>query len=71
MSVRVYGVNHIAIEVDDVERAVDFYQDVFNLEKLDEGEGDAFFKLGEHQFLAIFETKRRTPEGPPQCATSA
>jgi catechol 2,3-dioxygenase-like lactoylglutathione lyase family enzyme len=61
MSVRVYGCNHIAIEVDDVERAVAFYQDVFNLEKLDGGEGDAFFKLGEHQFLAIFgvpEVKR-------------
>ncbi|HTU80993.1 MAG TPA: VOC family protein [Candidatus Acidoferrales bacterium] len=57
MSVRVYGCNHVAIEVDDVDRAVAFYQDVFNLEKLDEGEGDAFFKLGEHQFLAIFERR--------------
>jgi catechol 2,3-dioxygenase-like lactoylglutathione lyase family enzyme len=55
MSVKVYGINHIAIEVDDIDRAVEFYQDVFNLEKLNEGEGDAFFKLGEHQFLAMFE----------------
>jgi len=54
MAVQVYGCNHIAIEVDDVERAVDFYQDVFNLERMREGEGDAFLKLGEHQFLAIF-----------------
>jgi catechol 2,3-dioxygenase-like lactoylglutathione lyase family enzyme len=38
----VYGCNHVAIEVDDVEKAVKFYQDVFNLQKLDEGEGDAF-----------------------------
>ena len=52
---QVYGCNHVAIEVDDVEKAVAFYQDVFNLEKLDEGEGDAFFKLGAHQFLAIFK----------------
>lgn len=58
MAVHVYGCNHIAIEVDDVEKAVAFYQDVFNLEKLDEGEGDAFFKLGEHQFLAMFEVGR-------------
>jgi catechol 2,3-dioxygenase-like lactoylglutathione lyase family enzyme len=57
MSVKVYGSNHIAIEVDDVDRAVEFYQDVFNLEKLDEGEGDAFFKLGEHQFLAMFKVE--------------
>lgn len=62
MSVKVYGCNHIAIEVDDVERAVAFYQDVFGLEKLDEGEGDAFFKLGEHQFLAMFRVSEIRPE---------
>jgi len=63
MSVQVYGCNHIAIEVGDVEKAVAFYRDVFNLEKLDEGEGDAFFKLGAHQFLAMFEVKDPRPEG--------
>jgi catechol 2,3-dioxygenase-like lactoylglutathione lyase family enzyme len=62
MSVQVYGCNHIAIEVDDVEKAVAFYQDVFNLEKLDEGEGDAFFKLGEHQFLAMFQVEKVSPD---------
>jgi catechol 2,3-dioxygenase-like lactoylglutathione lyase family enzyme len=61
MSVQVYGCNHVAIEVDDVEKAVAFYKDVFNLEQLDEGEGDAFFKLGEHQFLAIFKVERVEP----------
>jgi len=61
MSFKVYGINHIAIEVDDVEKAVAFYQDVFNLEKLDEGEGDAFFKVGEHQFLAMFQAKQPDP----------
>jgi catechol 2,3-dioxygenase-like lactoylglutathione lyase family enzyme len=58
MSVQVYGCNHIAIEVDDVEKAVAFYRDVFNLERLPQGEGDAFLKLGEHQFLAIFKVDR-------------
>lgn len=62
MSVQVYGCNHIAIEVDDVKKAVAFYQDVFNLKKLEEGEGDAFFKLGEHQFLAIFEVEELQPD---------
>ena len=57
MSVQVYGCNHVAIEVDDVKKAVAFYQDVFHLQKLDVGEGDAFFKLGEHQFLAMFEVE--------------
>jgi len=63
MSVQVYGCNHIAIEVDDLEKAIAFYQDVFNLEKLKGGEGDAFFKLGEHQFLAMFKVGSITPGG--------
>jgi catechol 2,3-dioxygenase-like lactoylglutathione lyase family enzyme len=62
MSVKVYGCNHVAIEVDDIRKAVAFYKDVFNLEKLDSGEGDAFFKLGEHQFLAIFQVEKVQPD---------
>ena len=58
MSVQVYGCNHVAIEVDDIDKAVTFYKDVFNLEQMRGGEGDAFFKLGEHQFLAIFEVEK-------------
>src|SRR5438477_137379 len=62
MSVRVYGCNHVAIEVDDIKKAIAFYKDVFRLEQLDRGEGDAFFKLGEHQFLAIFEVAKVKPD---------
>lgn len=62
MSVHVYGCNHIAIEVTDVKKAVAFYGDVFNLRKQDEGEGDAFFQLGAHQFLAMFEVKSMQPD---------
>src|SRR5205823_13351936 len=58
MSVQVYGCNHVAIEVDDVEKAVAFYKDVFNLEQMSGGEWDAFFKLGDHEFLAIFEVDK-------------
>src|SRR4030095_16168780 len=61
MSVQVYGCNHVAIEVEDVEKAVAFYKDVFNLEQMNGGEGDAFLKLGEHQFLAIFEVEKVQP----------
>jgi catechol 2,3-dioxygenase-like lactoylglutathione lyase family enzyme len=64
MSVKAYGCNHIGIEVDDVEKAVAFYQDVFDLERLPQGEGDAFMKLGEHQFLAIFKVKQLAPRTP-------
>jgi catechol 2,3-dioxygenase-like lactoylglutathione lyase family enzyme len=62
MSVHVYGCNHVAIEVGDIKKAVAFYEDVFRLKKLDKGEGDAFFQLGEHQFLAMFERKGMKPE---------
>jgi len=60
--VNVYGCNHLAIEVDAIDKAVAFYTDVFNLERLSEGEGDAFFKLGEHQFLAMFEVDEVRPD---------
>ena len=62
MAVQVYGINHVVIEVDDAKKAVDFYSDVFNLEMLRGGEGAAWCKLGEHQFLAIFEVEQPTPD---------
>lgn len=62
MAVQVYGANHVAIEVDDVKRAVRFYSDVFGLKMLRGGEGAAWCKLGEHQFMAIFEVKTLQPD---------
>ena len=55
MAVQVYGINHVGIEVDDAEKAVEFYEDVFGLKMLKGGEGAAWCQVGEHQFLAIFE----------------
>ncbi len=62
MDVHVYGCNHIVIEVDDAKKAVEFYADVFNLEMLRGGEGAAWCKLGEHQFMAIFEVDTLQPD---------
>lgn len=62
MPVTVYGINHIAIEVTDIDKAVTFYEDVFGLKKLDEGEGDAFFQIGAHQFLALFAVAAMKPD---------
>jgi catechol 2,3-dioxygenase-like lactoylglutathione lyase family enzyme len=58
MGVTVYGSNHIALEVTDAEAAAAFYQEVFGLERLREGEGQAFLRLGPHQFLAIFQVRQ-------------
>jgi catechol 2,3-dioxygenase-like lactoylglutathione lyase family enzyme len=55
MDVQVYGINHVAIEVGDARKAVEFYEDVFNLKMLKGGEGAAWCQVGAHQFLAIFE----------------
>jgi catechol 2,3-dioxygenase-like lactoylglutathione lyase family enzyme len=37
--VNVYGCNHIAMEIDDIEEAIAFYTGVFGLERFREGEG--------------------------------
>lgn len=57
-TVHVYGINHVGIEVDDVQKAVAFYEDVFNLKMLKGGEGAAWCQVGAHQFLAIFDVSR-------------
>ena len=62
MAVQVYGVNHVAIEVDSAEKAVEFYADVFNLTMLRGGEGAAWCKIGEHQFMAILEVAELRPD---------
>ncbi|MGH7255624.1 MAG: VOC family protein [Nitrospirales bacterium] len=62
MAVQVYGCNHVVIEVDNVRKAVKFYSDVFNLKMLRGGEGAAWCKLGEHQFMAIFKVNTVQPD---------
>jgi len=58
----VYGMNHVALEVTDVDEAVRFYTEVFGLERLPHGEGAAFFRVGQQQFLALFKVEERTPD---------
>src|SRR2546421_13054829 len=62
MSVQVYGCNHLAIEVDNVEAAVKIYKKVFYLGKMDGGGRDGFFKLGEQQVFALFEVEKVRPD---------
>ncbi len=62
MAVQVYGCNHVAIEVTDAKKAVQFYADVFGLKMLRGGEGAAWCKLGEHQFMAILEVEKLQPD---------
>jgi catechol 2,3-dioxygenase-like lactoylglutathione lyase family enzyme len=47
-------INHIAINVPDVQRSRDFYQEVLDLPVLDESRNSSFLGLGEGNFLSIF-----------------
>jgi catechol 2,3-dioxygenase-like lactoylglutathione lyase family enzyme len=63
MRVQVYGCNHVAIEVDDLDKAQAFYEDVFGLKLKSRDEGQAFFQLGNHQFLAMTEVNQVRDKG--------
>ena len=53
---RLIGLNHIALEVGDVEEALSFYRQIFSFELRGQGEGQAFLDLGD-QFIALMENK--------------
>jgi catechol 2,3-dioxygenase-like lactoylglutathione lyase family enzyme len=50
---RAVGVNHVALEVEDVEAAVAFYSRLFALRGISRAFGGAFLDLGD-QFIALF-----------------
>ena len=51
---RAVGINHVALEVDDVDRAVEFYGRLFDVRNVSRVRGGAFLDLGD-QFIALFE----------------
>jgi catechol 2,3-dioxygenase-like lactoylglutathione lyase family enzyme len=51
--------NHVALEVGDIEAALDFYRDIFDFELRGRGDGSAFVDMGD-QFLALSETDEET-----------
>src|ERR1700704_646248 len=52
---RLVGLNHIALEVGDVEEALSFYGKIFSFELRGRGQGQAFIDMGD-QFIALMET---------------
>lgn len=61
MKPRLVGVNHVALQVDDIEEAVAFYSDLFEPTSVHRIPGAAFIRMGD-QFLALFERGPRTEE---------
>jgi len=58
---RLVGINHVALDVGDLERALDFYGSIFDIRGVDRGiAGMAFIDMGD-QFIALSEGR----EGPP------
>jgi catechol 2,3-dioxygenase-like lactoylglutathione lyase family enzyme len=55
---RLVGINHVALEVDDLEAALVFYAEIFQLGGVEREPGMAFIDMGD-QFLALSEGKRR------------
>jgi lactoylglutathione lyase len=59
---RLVGVNHVALEVGDLDEALDFYGRVFALELRGRVPGMAFVDMGD-QFLAFSEGRTQPPDG--------
>jgi lactoylglutathione lyase len=59
---RLVGINHVALQVDDLEAAIEFYTVLFEPTAVDRSEEDAaFLEIGD-QFLALFERGSREEE---------
>ena len=62
MKPRLVGINHVALQVDDLEEAVAFYTALFEPTTVDRSEADAaFLEIGD-QFIALFERGSREEE---------
>ena len=58
---RLVGINHVALEVDDIEEALAFYGRVFELELRGRGRNMAFIDIGD-QFIAFAVGRTQTPD---------
>jgi catechol 2,3-dioxygenase-like lactoylglutathione lyase family enzyme len=59
MTPRLVGINHVALQVDDLDEAVAFYTVLFEPTAVDRSEPDAaFLEIGD-QFIALFERGSR------------
>ena len=58
---RLVGINHVALQVDDIDEAVAFYTDLFEPTAVNRIPGAAFIQMGD-QFIALFERGPRTEE---------
>lgn len=60
---RFVGINHVAVEVGDIEEALEFFGSILELELRGRGRGMAFIDAGD-QFIALSEGRHQPPDGP-------
>jgi lactoylglutathione lyase len=58
---RLVGINHVALEVDDVDAAIDFYGQLFELQVVERSGSAAFIEIGD-QFIALMEGRSQPPD---------
>ena len=58
---RLIGVNHVALEVGDIDAALDLYGRIFEFELRGRMPGAAFIDMGD-QFIALMEGRRQAPD---------
>jgi catechol 2,3-dioxygenase-like lactoylglutathione lyase family enzyme len=58
---RLVGLNHIALEVGDLEEALDFYRQIFEIELRGRMQTMAFIDIGD-QFIALSEGRTQGPD---------
>jgi catechol 2,3-dioxygenase-like lactoylglutathione lyase family enzyme len=59
---RLVGINHVAIEVGDIDKALDWYAQIFDFTLRGKGERNAFIDMGD-QFVNMTLVKDHVPEG--------
>lgn len=58
---RLVGINHVALEVGDIDEALSFYGRLFEFELRGRGDTMAFVDMGD-QFIALSEGRRQSPD---------
>jgi predicted enzyme related to lactoylglutathione lyase len=58
---RLVGINHVALEVDDIDEALAFYGQLFELEVEERSDSAAFIEMGD-QFIALMRGRSHPPD---------
>jgi catechol 2,3-dioxygenase-like lactoylglutathione lyase family enzyme len=59
---RLVGINHVALEVDDIDRALEFYGRLFDVELRSRSDNAAFIDIGD-QFVALMRGRTQARDG--------